>query len=186
MVVDLFSPEMGLGEPKLVGGFVGRKEISLGVLPMPSKKPKIQAYVSEVLYRAVRDWKVQNGIDGDSEAIERLLSMALELPSERDIPHAALEEIYQRLDELDDRLGKLKGVARGVEGSENSRGEGAILSPDGISLNELVRRCGTGKRQLMRIRDDASKLASFTLRRTGVEYEYRDGRYFPVGEGGRD
>ncbi len=101
---------------------------------MPSKKPKIQAYVSKRLYNAVAQWKAQHGIEGDSEAIERLLSQALDLPSDRDIPHEALVGIYQRLDELDARLGKSRWVgprsgvdlvkqARSIEGFFQGQGE---------------------------------------------------------------
>jgi hypothetical protein len=77
---------------------------------MPSKKPKIQAYVSDRLYQSVQSWKAENGIEGDSEAIERLLSIALDLPSDRDISSEALREISHRLDEVERRLGKSKAA----------------------------------------------------------------------------
>ena len=102
---------MGKWEPKSVGGSARLWRLLRnlnGELPVPSSKPKIQAYVSDRLYQAVQEWKAQNGITGDSEAIERLLSAALNLPSDRDIPGEVLQEIYQRLDALDDRLSTLE------------------------------------------------------------------------------
>lgn len=90
---------------------------------MPSSKPKIQAYVSDRLYQAVQEWKATNGITGDSEAIERLLSAALDLPSDRDIPGEVLQEIYQRLDALDDRLSTLEKC----QGTPESRNPPVVI-----------------------------------------------------------
>lgn len=50
----------------------------------------------------------------------------------------------------------------------------------GISGNKMMKILGTGKRQLMRIRDDPEELRQFCLDRTGQAYEYRDGKYWAV------
>lgn len=48
----------------------------------------------------------------------------------------------------------------------------------GISGNEMLKLLKTGKRQLMRIRDNPKELANFSRERIGRACEYRDGKYF--------
>lgn len=174
---------------------------------MPSSKPKIQAYVSDRLYQAVQDWKAQNGITGDSEAIERLLSMALELPSDRDISNEVLQGIYQRLDALDDRLSTWEKSREPTGGRDSpvvlptpltspvaaeaqrvlDRVESRIAERrqtpdegDGISQNQLMKLCQCGDRKIKSLRDRPDELRQFTLERIGQAYEYRNGRYYLI------
>lgn len=146
---------------------------------MPSSKPKIQAYVSDRLYQAVQEWKATSGITGDSEAIERLLSAALDLPSDRDVPGEVLQEIYQRLNALDDRLATLEGLM-GNELVNNKLPHTITPTGDGISQNELARLCKCNDRKLKVVRDRPEELAEFTLKRIGQAYDFRDGRYYPL------
>lgn len=146
---------------------------------MPSSKPKIQAYVSDRLYNAVQEWKIQNGIVGDSEAIERLLSQALDLPSDRDIPGEVLQEIYQRLDAIDYRLSTLE---KGQRTPKNGNSPAELPQPPnegkGISQEKLKQLCKCNDRIFPKIRNDPDRLAEFTFERTGQAYEYREGKYF--------
>ncbi|MDY6941110.1 MAG: hypothetical protein SWY16_26060 [Cyanobacteriota bacterium] len=55
-----------------------------------------------------------------------------------------------------------------------------VAAEGGLSGNQMVKVLGTGKRQLMRVRDNPETLARFCLERIGKVYEYRDGKYYPV------
>ena len=47
---------------------------------MGTKRPKLQVYVREELYKRFKQWKERQGIESDSEATNRLLAEFFNLP----------------------------------------------------------------------------------------------------------
>ncbi len=62
---------------------------------MPSEKPRIQGYLEPELYEHFQRWKAESQIEGDSEALNKLLQQFFNLEPQPIIEEARLREMVQ-------------------------------------------------------------------------------------------